>query len=537
MSMLNKNIGERFLSGLFGAGLNLINSTAPLNERLLNASSTFFNNLGGGYDAARIDRTNRTWRVSKGMADEELLKDLPSLRNYSRDSYKNNTVGRGAILTVNTNTIGRGLNMQCVVDASTLGMNEVQHEEFCNDIEKKWKTYANSTECDAENKSNLNDIGRLAQLTYLQAGEVYVTLPFIERKNSVYKLRVKLSDPESVYSPIGKTDANLRDGIQLDDNGQEIGYYFKKNEASSSWNNDWVFVKAIGNETGRKNVLHIYKQERPGQTHGIPLLAPVLKKLKQRDRYTDTELAGSIVSNMFTVFIKSNKAEASNSPLVSSQTKAGKLAEGIDYKLGNGAVVPLDPDETIELANPTRPNSQFEAFLQANLKEIGIALQIPYEILAKQFMASYSASRAARLEAWKYFIAEREFFVNKFYQPIYEEWFTVEVLNGRINAPGFFTDYLKKWAYLKTNWIGDGMGQIDEVKAVLAADMRVESNYSTGQEETSQMNGGDYAANIRKRLQETKKLKQITDIMPEGMRSRGYLKKVRSQIIKKSINL
>ena len=57
-----------------------------------------------------------------------------------------------------------------------------------------------------------------------------------------------------------------------------------------------------------------------------------------------------------------------------------------------------------------------------------------------------------------------------FCQHIYEEWLTEEVLQGRIERPGFFSDLAIKRAYCHASWVGIAPGQINpavEVKAVI----------------------------------------------------------------------
>ena len=68
------------------------------------------------------------------------------------------------------------------------------------------------------------------------------------------------------------------------------------------------------------------------------------------------------------------------------------------------------------------------------------ALEIPADLLLKKFNASYSASRAALLEAWKAFKMRREWLADDFCRPLYEVWMSEAVARGRIYAPGFFTN-------------------------------------------------------------------------------------------------
>lgn len=74
----------------------------------------------------------------------------------------------------------------------------------------------------------------------------------------------------------------------------------------------------------------------------------------------------------------------------------------------------MGPGESVEFANPTHPNGSFDKFAVAISAQVGAALEIPSDLLLKSFNASYSASRAALLEAWKAFKMRREWLADDF---------------------------------------------------------------------------------------------------------------------------
>ena len=175
---------------------------------------------------------------------------------------------------------------------------------------------------------------------------------------------------------------------------------------------------------------------------------------------------------------------------------------GIDAMYGAMAQLPegIKP----ESVSPARPNSAFDAFVTALTRQIGSALGIPAEVLLLNFTSSYSASRGALLEAWKLFRYWREWWVSNFCQPIYEEWLSEAVLRGRVKAPGYFEDPMIKYAYSWADWTGPSQGQLDPVKEVKAAVLRVENGFSTRQKETAELTGGDWELNHRQRIKEEK---------------------------------
>jgi lambda family phage portal protein len=337
--------------------------------------------------------------------------------------------------------------------------------------------------------SRFSALQELGFLSYIHTGECFVLLPILKRAGGP-QVCIQLVEADLVTNSPGYFNSKMmRDGIEVDDYGAPLKYHIRTDIAS------WKIVDAYGAKSGRQNVLHIFRQERPGQTRGVPFVSSVISNIKQLGTFNKGELAAAVIQSMFTVFIKSNRAAAGNDPL-GNGTSTGTDTD-YDYTLAPGAIYRLNDDEDITLANPMRPNTAYEAFIMANLREIGMAVQIPFEILAKQFLASYSASRASRIEAWRFFLVERQRFAQNFNQAIYEDWLTEEVLQNRIPAVGYFDtpDIMK--AYCGTKWIGSSMGQLDELKEVSAAVLRAENGLSTYQDEAAGLNGSDFKQNAR----------------------------------------
>lgn len=70
-------------------------------------------------------------------------------------------------------------------------------------------------------------------------------------------------------------------------------------------------------------------------------------------------------------------------------------------ELAPGAFIDLNPGEEVQFADPKHPTTGFEAFMNAIVKQMAAALEIPSEVLYKQFSTSYSAARGALNEFWR----------------------------------------------------------------------------------------------------------------------------------------
>ncbi len=80
--------------------------------------------LRGGYAGASKDRLRTSWLPGGGSADEDLLPDLPDLRERSRDLVRNDGTAAGIVTTMTSNVVGTGIIPQSNVDMESLGIDE-----------------------------------------------------------------------------------------------------------------------------------------------------------------------------------------------------------------------------------------------------------------------------------------------------------------------------------------------------------------------------------------------------------------------------
>ena len=408
----------------------------------------------------------------------------------------------------------------CLIEADRLSNPNgiVDPEEAARDLERKiereFSLWADSTACDLERLDNFYELQQLAFLNWLMSGDVIATLPVTKRANMPYDLRICLIEADRLSNPNGIVDPHIIGGVETNDAGEVVAYHISKHHPLSydMTETGWTRVEAWGAKTGRRNVLHIMNRERIGQRRGVPFLAPVIEALKQLGRYTDAELVAAVVSGMFTVFIEKESA-SSDGGFGEIIPEDAQVDAGDDstIELAPGAIVDLNEGEKAHDMNPGRPNTAFDGFVVAICRQIGAALEIPYELLVKNFNASYSASRGALLEAWKMFRMYRTWLANDFCQPVYEEWLAEAVAKGRIPAPGFFSDPLIRKAYTGAEWNGPAQGLLNPVQEVTAAEKRVQNGFSTRDREAMEMNGSDFYRNAAQLKREEKMLREVKE--------------------------
>lgn len=452
--------------------------------------------LLGGYSGARLDRRQtKRWESPKGSADSVTIFDLPILRDRSRDLLRNAPLATGAVKTVITNVIGTGLRPQSHIDRDILKpflKDEAAMEDFEKQAERIFRIWAENRDCDLTRTQSFTEMQALILNSCLESGDVFIIRKYKERAGNPFGTTLQVVEADRVANPGYVKEDNIISGVEVDSDGAPVAYHiFNRNPDDIVGELKTTKVPAFDKE-GRRQVLHIFTRNRPGLTRGVPYLAPVIESLKQLDRYSEAEIMAAVISSMFTIFVKSEN-EGGLAPMTPPiGGDSSKTDRGDDYKLSPGAILDLQPNENIEIADPKRPNQAFDGFVQAVLRQIGVALEIPFEILIKHFTSSYSAAQAALVEAWKAFSTRRKWIASQFCQPVFEMVITEAIAKGILIAPGFFSSPFIRAAYLGTEWIGPPRGQIDQLKEIKAADYRVQLGVSTLAEETAQITGGNW---------------------------------------------
>jgi len=453
---------------------------------------------GGGYNAGKRGRKAfNNYNVTTAQdADGDIIPDLALIRDRSRDLIRNNAIAASAISTKQVSVIGSGLVYHSEIDYNFLGLTREQAEEWQKSAEREFKLFAKC--CNIERDMTFSMFQSLAYRSRKESGDVGVVRRYHKNPNDIYGTKLQMIEADRIRNKDNVVDtATLVQGVEKDlDTGEAKRYHVASSNNGFFVNKDikWSLVEAWNEETGLPNFLHLSQKLRPTQTRGVPDLAPVLESIKQLGDYKDNELRASVLNSLFTAFIKTEDGEQGAVP-------DGQVEESGDLELGSGLIGYLGSNESMEFADPNRPNSAAGDFIGLFSEEIGTAIGLPREVLMKSFKSSYSAAQAALLEAWRYFKVDRSFEVEKLCNPVLEMFLHESVALGRLKAPGFFDDPLIRMAYCGARWVGPPKGHVDELKAVNAATKRVEAEFSTRKSESAEM-GSDYDRNHEQRAYE-----------------------------------
>lgn len=474
-----------------------------------------------GYSDAGASLTKKALRAFNAVSGSPIFDidfNNATMRQRGRMLYMASPIAAAAVNTNRTKIVGSGLKMKCSINRKLLGMSERTAQEWCEKTEAEFKLWSeNRHACDMLGENNFFEIQQLAVKSWLMSGDVFV---LIKRDKPTplnpYSLRLQLVEADRVGTPYtgnsfsfgvteGKCgDNDVHDGVEVDKNGRIVAYHICSGYPgfpSSTKSQEWIRVEAVGKKTGLPNILHIMDAERPDQYRGVTYLAPVIELLLQGRRYTEAELTAAIIQSYLTAWVET-ETDATDNPLFAEEEGDEEYDE--NPEMGPGNVIHLKKGEKVQFGNPNIPTAGFEVFMKSIIKQAGAALEMPYDVLIKEFNSSYSAAKGALEEGWEAFKMRRSWFVNDLTQPVYEIFLSEAVALGRVYAPGFFDDPLIRAAWCGARWDGPAQTHLDPVKEANANEIQVKNGWKTNEQVTREFYGGNWADNVQDLQQEAK---------------------------------
>ena len=467
----------------------------------------------------------RRWSPFPGSADSDLLPELGRISSRSRDLVRNHGIASGARQTQLDNIVGCGLRLSAKPNWKVLKRDRKWAEEWGNNVEAWYQTWWNTTTCDVAETLTGDGLATQSFNGAFVNGEA-LTLPlWMPERGYRFSTCLQNVEADRLSNPNhGPNTDRLRGGIEIDGYGKPLAYHIRSVHPGEVFfaSRSFIFTQgAIGKwdripavtDWGRKRVIHLHDKERSGQSRGIPALAAVMRQFKVLGDFTTAELKAAASNALVAMVIESSIEQEGIVNLLSQDAEAlKKYTEGlstdkrsaIDYQ--GAMILPVPMGTKISSVSPGRPSSSFEPFVTTLLRHIGAGLNIPYELLLKDFSkTNYSSARAALNEAWRFFRGRRKWMASYWYAPVYALWLEEAVNAGIVDAPDFYENWE---AYCRCFWIGDGRGYVDPLKEQQASRGRMEDSTSTLELECAEQ-GLDWEEMLEQQARELQRRKEL----------------------------
>jgi len=485
--------------------------------------------FGGGFRTVFDDGE----KFTGGFGPTELLwTDYWSLHARSTQLFERNHYARGLVRRRVDNTIATGLNLEAIPDEKILGLSDEEKTAWSENVETRFQLWARTPAlCDVNGRKTFGEIQADAFREADIDGDVLVTLQW----NKATRLpMVALIKGSVVRTPLGqkpRSGHKIVEGVELDSSGRHVAYWVQQSDLSSKR------LPAIGEKSGRRLAWLLYGGDRRvDDVRGKPMLSLCLQSLREIDRYRDSTQRKATINSSIAMTIERDVEGPAGRQISFAGNQGGAVRRGaiqVDAPSGEtrkfrfeqgipGMVLDqLQPGEKAKAFSSTGTDERFGDFEHNMLKSIAWSVGVSPEIYLMEFGKSFSASQAANNEFKIGLHRWRTDFGSAFCSPIYEEWLIAEVLNGKIEAPGFIEarrnpqQYDEYHAWLGADWAGQVKPAVDLSKLVTAYVTMINEGLITRDRAARELNGSKYDENVKRAPVESEKLADAMRVLVE----------------------
>jgi lambda family phage portal protein len=464
------------------------------------------------YQGAESTRLTGNKRPKNQAADQELLGPwgADAMRSWARSLVRDNGYAWNIVDTIVSNVIGDGITAQSCVE--TPDGEDVEDVNLARD--KVWNEWCEV--CDINGELTFLEIQALCQREIVESGEVLIRL--IKTPGKQYRgisrpvpLAIELIEADRLslnhdtFTVRASRESGNRiiRGVELDDKGKAIAYWLYPEHPNSPY--------GVKNQTPERvpanEILHLYRKDRVGQSRGISWFAPIMSDLRDLATYKDNELQASAISSCFMGFIKSdNPTPGMFAPAGTDTTDTN--GNQLDY-LEPGIIARLASNESIEFANPGRPNGNSQPWISLILRGACAGTGTNYEAVSKDFSnTSYSSSRTSKLEDKPRCKRWQNYMVWHCNQPIWDEFFNAAAREGLDNFPTSTELLEDRRAASPVEWQRPEQPWVDPEAEQKSAEGAVNSFMATLQDVVGSR-GGSWRAKLYQQAKEKKLRMQL----------------------------
>jgi lambda family phage portal protein len=377
------------------------------------------------YSGAEPSRLNANRRPKNQSADTELGGSFGAnaMRAWARMLVRDNAWAWGVVDTFVNSVVGKGIDIQSAYETPDGSDIEVINERR----DEVWQRWAEV--CEINGQYSFAEIQQMAMREIVEAGEVLIRMVPVDRKFRGILRPVplalelieadRLAEEKDTYRLAKPENHRINRGIEFDELGRPVAYWIYPNHPT-----DPYVDRGEPRRIEASEIIHLFNRQRVGQTRGISMFAPVVSWLRDLGLYVDNELQASAVASCFTVAIKTESAVTGLGPPSSATGTNTTDTDGNRYEyLQPGMVMHLRPNESIESANPGRPNSASEPWIKLMLRGIAVGTGLSYETVARDYsQTNYSSNRASQLEDRRRFRRWQQYLISRLNQRVWDEF-------------------------------------------------------------------------------------------------------------------
>jgi len=442
------------------------------------------------FAAARPSRLNDGWSTLTTSADHESVSSLTALRSRSRALIRDNAHAKRAQSIVVNNVIGQGIGLQAnITNNRARLLNEVN-----DDIERAWLEWCRAENCHTGGSLAFPDLERLLLAEVFEAGDVLVR---IHRTGST-PFSLEIIEAERLAEEWEAPNHNgniVRQGVEVNDQFRPVAYWLHAHHPGDPRRqltpDRLIRVPAA-------DIFHLRTVSRWPQVRGVPWMHAAMQRLNQLGEFQEAAVVAARIG--------------AEKVMVLKETEDGRLVESVGEQENDGSMswnssrgqVDILPSGT-DIADwtPNYPDTNYDPFVRAALRDIAAAFGVSYESLSRDYSQSnYSSSRLSLLDDRDGWRVLQQWYIRAFRDRLHREWLQAAVLSRaiqKISVPDYVmrTSYYESVAYKPRGW-----SWVDPTKEVNAYKEAERAGYITKSDIISQTSSRDLEDVVRERRRE-----------------------------------
>jgi lambda family phage portal protein len=345
------------------------------------------------FEAASIGRRTDGWhRLGTDANAAAGGATLHHLRSQARHLARNNPWAKRGLRKLTGNTIGCGIRPKATGRSASK-------------IMERWKTWAETTECDAAGRHTFYGLQWLVFRTMVQSGEVLIRRRFrLPTDGLSVPLQLQVIEPDFIDTSrdTGSTPlangGEIIQGIEFDAIGRRVAYWLFDRHPGGLGR----LVNPISKRVPAESVLHVYDCERAGQVRGSSWFAPVDLRLHDFRDFEDATLMKAKIAACMAAFVTDLDGTGTALARPGTDKATGQSTDTFEP----GMILNLPPGKEVTIANPPTATDH-SSYSATALRGVAAGLGTTYEDLSGDYsQLNYSSWRGARLshqtdiEAW-----------------------------------------------------------------------------------------------------------------------------------------
>lgn len=336
------------------------------------------------YEGAAKGRRTEGWVAHGSSANSEIGKDFQTLMFRSRDLLRNNAWARQAQRVIRNNVVRYGIVAEL----------KGQNQKALKKRQKLWRSWAESTQIDADGQRNIYALQALAMNTIFESGSVLIRRRRRRASdNLAVPLQLQVLEPDWIDT--GKTQTldnghKIVQGKEFNAIGQLVAYWLFDQHPG-----DYHHFRRYNVQSRRvdaSEILHVFDSDRPEQIHGVPWLAASMLRLRDFDELQDAKLMQQKIASCFAVLVKGTDANSVSLPKKSNgdpTLPVDSIEPGMVEYVGHNDITTVTPPDADNGTDYTR----------TLLREIAMSFGITAEQLTGDYsQVNFSSARMGRLE-------------------------------------------------------------------------------------------------------------------------------------------